>query len=86
MEKSVSADLAKGGLTEPWKSGSRKLPTLSVAISIGALVIGAYFNIYLYIYLFYLFIFWSAYHSFSLTMPRYASSSPNTVVVCMNFV
>jgi hypothetical protein len=42
-EKCIDSGSRKGGLTELWKFGSQKLLSLSVAISIGVLVLGEYF-------------------------------------------
>jgi hypothetical protein len=41
-EKCIDSGPRKGGLTERWKFGSQKLLSLSVAISIGVLVLGEY--------------------------------------------
>jgi hypothetical protein len=48
-EKCIDSGSRKGGLTECWKFGSQKLQkliTLSVAISIGVLALGEYFNLF----------------------------------------
>lgn len=42
-EKCIDSGSRKGGLTEPWKFGSQKLLTLSVAIYICVFVLGKYF-------------------------------------------
>jgi len=41
-EKCIDSGSGKDGLTERWKFGSQKLLSLSVAISIGVLVLGEY--------------------------------------------
>lgn len=45
-EKCIDSGSRKGGLTERWKFGSQKLLTLSVAISVGVLVLGEYFILF----------------------------------------
>jgi hypothetical protein len=45
-EKCIDSGFREGGLTERWKFRNQKLLSLSVAISIGVLVLGEYFILF----------------------------------------